>query len=108
VQEAEESEIYSSIHELRDQTADLQRKLERFVKAGDVAAADAMRRELTAAEAKILEKNEERARVRQYQPQHHSSSSSSLGGGGSTKSTSSSSSNVRYGLFTREILQSGI
>ena len=72
--------MYSSIHELRDQTADLQKKLERCMKAGDVATAEMMRRELSATEARILEKTEERTRVRvrggPTQQQHQSSSNS--------------------------------
>ncbi len=56
----EYSDIYSSICELRDRSSDLQQEIEEREKRGDTSGADRIRQELSATEAKLLEKNEER------------------------------------------------
>lgn len=61
----QEEEIYDSIQQLRDQSEDLQTMILEKEKAGDNAAAEKMRKQLTATEACLLEKNQERhAQVR--------------------------------------------
>ena len=56
----EYSEIYSSICELRERSAELQKCIDDAELEGDLAKADRFRKELQSIEEKLLEKNEER------------------------------------------------
>ena len=60
VSQEEFSDIYSSIVELRDESATLLAAIEQRERAGDDTEAERLRQDLNATEARLLEKNEER------------------------------------------------
>lgn len=59
-QESEDSEIYASIQQLRDESEDLAHQLEEMEMGGAVEDASHVRQRLQATEERLLQKNEER------------------------------------------------
>ena len=56
----EDDEIYSSIQQLRDQSEELQSRMEEIERSGDNAGAERIRSQLNDMEARLLERNQER------------------------------------------------
>ena len=59
-QESEDSDIYASIQELRDQSETLTQQMENLELAGDRDHASAIKQELQATQERLLAKNRER------------------------------------------------
>ncbi|XP_064611128.1 1-phosphatidylinositol 4,5-bisphosphate phosphodiesterase gamma-1-like isoform X2 [Liolophura sinensis] len=67
--ESEDSEIYASIQQLRDESEDLAHQLEEMEMGGDVEDASHVRQRLQATEERLLQKNEERKNKKSFQRQ---------------------------------------